>query len=577
MIIDCQTTGASPQYGQILELGYQIVRGGEILAAPESHLLELDEELPERISRLTGITKDDMQEALSRKKLLNRLKAQLKQPEIKFAVAHYAQFERGFLVDFFKPASLPFELICTCQIAKRLFPDLPSRAIRAVCGYLGQSIEEEKRSASHVQATAFIWRELIERLESEAGISDLEQLLQFLSGPLPKVVKEKNSAYSLPLERLKLKELPPKPGIYRMISKQGKVLYVGKATRLKDRVKSYFTGRKGKSGKIKELISQIHDFQFQVVATPLEAALLETDEIKRLDPPYNRQLRSRYRELRFYDRDFLSYSLVQSVDFNLGPFVSDALTAFLELATAFRNAAFEESIFFNLAELSVIKDGVALFLDTYRLEAGDVSPRQLLALGLSFHRTHLNAERAAARIALANSLTDALDNSAASNSSLDASLDLLADSSQNLEGLGEREENIEEDLEEDLEDELMDAEQIVEMIEGILTGCARLYRQSKQLSRLLNSRIYFNENGMDRLIEIKHGGAQVGASALRLSPGTVLLESSPAPETFSASTSGQKLEAPWHGLDISDFDRLRVLCTELNRISGISASLGPFY
>ncbi|OPZ89820.1 MAG: UvrABC system protein C [bacterium ADurb.Bin425] len=507
-----------------------------------------------------------MQAALSRKKLLHRLKAQLKQPEIKFAVAHYAQFEKGFLVDFFKPARLPFELICTCQIAKRLFPDLPSRAIRAVCGYLGQSIEEEKRSASHVQATAFIWRELIERLESEAGISDLEQLLQFLSAPLPKAVKEKSSAYNLPLERLKLKELPPKPGIYRMISKQGKVLYVGKATRLKDRVKSYFTGRKGKSGKIKELISQIHDFQFQVVATPLEAALLETDEIKRLDPPYNRQLRSRYRELRFYDRDFSAYSLVQSEEFYLGPFVSDALTPFLELADAFRNAAFEESIFFNLAELSVIKDGVALFLETNGLDIENLSPRQLLALGLSFYRAHLNAVRAEARVALVNSAASRIDSLADPSQSLES----IQDGEKFLEQENLEQEDLSKDLEdEDLEEEVMDAEQIAEMIEGMLTGCARLYRQSKLLSRLLNSQIYFNENGQDRLIKISQGETLVEAASLKLPPGKVLLE---VPDSQLLKGAN-----PWSGLDISDFDRLRVLCTELNRISGIGASLGPFY
>ena len=83
----------------------------------------------------------------------------------------------------------------------------------------------------------------------------------------------------------KLALLPRKPGCYLMKDNTGKVIYVGKAKILKNRVSSYFRGEK--IGKTKALVSNIVDFEYIVTESEKEAFLLEINLIKKYDPKYN--------------------------------------------------------------------------------------------------------------------------------------------------------------------------------------------------------------------------------------------------------------------------------------------------
>ena len=80
----------------------------------------------------------------------------------------------------------------------------------------------------------------------------------------------------------KLALLPDLPGCYLMKDNAGKIIYVGKAKILKNRVKSYFRGEK--YGKTKVLVENIVDFEYIVTASEKEALLLEINLIKKYDP-----------------------------------------------------------------------------------------------------------------------------------------------------------------------------------------------------------------------------------------------------------------------------------------------------
>lgn len=82
-----------------------------------------------------------------------------------------------------------------------------------------------------------------------------------------------------------LKGLPLKPGVYQYYDKDGNILYVGKAKKLKNRVTSYFTGTQ--IGKTRVLVSKIVDIKYIVVPTEQDALLLENNLIKQYRPPYN--------------------------------------------------------------------------------------------------------------------------------------------------------------------------------------------------------------------------------------------------------------------------------------------------
>ncbi len=83
----------------------------------------------------------------------------------------------------------------------------------------------------------------------------------------------------------KLSLVPTKPGSYQMKNKDGVIIYVGKAKNLKNRLKSYFTGKV--TGKTKKLVEDIDDFEYIVTSSELESLILEITLIKKYDPKYN--------------------------------------------------------------------------------------------------------------------------------------------------------------------------------------------------------------------------------------------------------------------------------------------------
>ena len=83
----------------------------------------------------------------------------------------------------------------------------------------------------------------------------------------------------------KLKLLPDSPGSYQMRDKNGKIIYVGKAKNLKNRVRSYFHG--AHNAKTEKLVSEIDDFTYIITESELEAFVLEINLIKEYDPKYN--------------------------------------------------------------------------------------------------------------------------------------------------------------------------------------------------------------------------------------------------------------------------------------------------
>lgn len=87
----------------------------------------------------------------------------------------------------------------------------------------------------------------------------------------------------------KLSLLPMKPGCYLMKNKDGIIIYVGKAKKLKNRVSSYFRGKH--FGKTAKLVSEIVDFEYVVVGSETESLILELNLIKKYDPKYNILLR----------------------------------------------------------------------------------------------------------------------------------------------------------------------------------------------------------------------------------------------------------------------------------------------
>lgn len=89
----------------------------------------------------------------------------------------------------------------------------------------------------------------------------------------------------------KLAHLPDKPGVYLMKDEHGRIIYVGKAVVLKNRVRSYFQSSRNHSPKVLSMVSRIADLEYIVTGSEMEALILECNLIKKHRPKYNISLR----------------------------------------------------------------------------------------------------------------------------------------------------------------------------------------------------------------------------------------------------------------------------------------------
>lgn len=85
----------------------------------------------------------------------------------------------------------------------------------------------------------------------------------------------------------KIKMLPDSPGVYIMKNKDGKIIYIGKAKVLKNRVKQYFQASSNHTPKVKAMVGNIHDFDYILCDSEMEALVLECNLIKEHTPKYN--------------------------------------------------------------------------------------------------------------------------------------------------------------------------------------------------------------------------------------------------------------------------------------------------
>ncbi|MBV9946394.1 MAG: GIY-YIG nuclease family protein, partial [Myxococcales bacterium] len=330
LVLDCQASGATPEHGDLLELAWGFV-GPSGLREVEAHWIRPRTARPisQPVRRLLGWSEECLHSAIDADAAWARLRARVRARTP--TVIHWARFEARFLAALAGGPS-PFDIRCLHAIAERLFPGLPKKNLRALAGHLGHSASLLRQARGHVEATAYVWRALVPRLERE-GVVRWADLDTFLARPAPQ-----GTARDFPYTAEKRRALPARPGVYRFLRPNGDVLYVGKASNLRARVTSHFTGGRGKAGKggksdALEMLSQAADVAHTVTETAVEAALLEVDEIHRLDPPYNSQLRAEGRRAWFASRDFADVRDAPDRDHPIGPLPSPGSVAGLAAMT----------------------------------------------------------------------------------------------------------------------------------------------------------------------------------------------------------------------------------------------------
>jgi DNA polymerase-3 subunit epsilon len=329
LVLDAQATASHSAGGALLEIAWArvpigaacgLVREGvtaRVVAPPPGAVL------PRAVARVTGITRAEWARGVDERRAWGLLHAAARSlaPDAgaTCAVIHFARFEEPLLRTLHArhgTGPFPLDVVCTHEIARRLLPELPRRTLRALAGYLGAGVPPERRAADHVVATAFVWRELVRLLAEREGVATRADLASWLARPVRRAPR------AFPLARDRRRELPDRPGVYRLQRAGGAVLYVGKAASLRQRVSGHYHAHAGRGERALEMLTQVRDLAFSVTETALEAALLESDEIKRLAPPFNVALAPAGRSVWFADAELGGLRERPDAGTAFGPFVS---------------------------------------------------------------------------------------------------------------------------------------------------------------------------------------------------------------------------------------------------------------
>lgn len=281
-VVDLETTGGRAGPGTIIEIGAYRMVGRRMVESFET-LVRPQGPIPRFISGLTSISNEMVTAAPPIEKVLPAFRDFLG-PSV--LVAHNATFDFSFLNFEFRRIfgiGLRNPILCTLRMARRFVPSLKRRRLDLLAEHFGLSTAGRHRGLGDARMAAEILSIFLEIAEN-MGIGRLDRLLDLHGrGPSGRRIERHVSPEDIAA-------LPLAPGVYLMRNARGDLLYVGKARRLRERVGSYFTA--AVNAKTAELISHVYAIETRVARSALEAALLESELIRELKPPYNRMLKS---------------------------------------------------------------------------------------------------------------------------------------------------------------------------------------------------------------------------------------------------------------------------------------------
>jgi DNA polymerase-3 subunit epsilon len=232
--------------------------------------------IPRYIQALTGITNAMVSQAPVFEEVAPKIYGLLHD---KVFVAHNVNFDYSFIRHHL--AQCGYELdckkLCTVRLGRKVLPGHLSYSLGNICRSLEIEIEQRHRAGGDTLATVKLFECILK--------NDLD-------GEIKAMLKGKSKEQFLPphLPVEKVAQLPSCPGVYYFHNQKGKIVYVGKAKDLKKRVTSHFSNNK--PGKQKQdFLREIYNISYQTCGSELMAFILESIEIKRLWPLYNRSLK----------------------------------------------------------------------------------------------------------------------------------------------------------------------------------------------------------------------------------------------------------------------------------------------
>jgi DNA polymerase-3 subunit epsilon len=274
-VVDLETTGSSSAYGGITEIGAVKYKGGEEVSRL-STLVNPGQSIPANIVMLTGISDSMVADA---PRIEDVLETFLDFVEGTVLVAHNARFDVGFLNAALQRHGydvLSNVVVDTVTLARRLVrSEVPNCKLSTLASHFNFPHQPIHRAMDDVLATGDLLHYLIERAAA-FGVYDLDDLVA-----LPSLGAHPES------QKLQMTEnLPRTAGVYLFVDRAGEVLYVGKASNVRSRVRSYFSTSESRK-KVGSLLKLVHSIHCIETPDPVTAEVYELRIIRRLRPRYN--------------------------------------------------------------------------------------------------------------------------------------------------------------------------------------------------------------------------------------------------------------------------------------------------
>ncbi len=273
--LDLETTGARAGTSKITEIGAVRIEGFREVGHFSS-LVNPMRPIPPMITQITGITQQMVAKAPRIEEIMPAL---LEFLEGAVVIAHNAAFDVGFLnyeLQRLTGRKLGEGAVDTLPLARALAPGLPNYKLRTVAEALGAPVNACHRALADAQAAGHVFVTLTGRLQ-ERGITRLGEMRAFLNP------SSRSALDKLPLTR----DLPKCPGTYRFVDKEGQILYVGKADRLRERVRSHFVGSAESTRRVRHALKLVERIDWDELCSPLEAVVKEQELILEHRPACN--------------------------------------------------------------------------------------------------------------------------------------------------------------------------------------------------------------------------------------------------------------------------------------------------
>ncbi len=275
-VLDLETTGVGPDRSEITEIGAVKFEGGLEVGRFQT-LVNPGAPIPPQVTVITGITQAMVIDAPRIEEALPSFLEFLGESVI---VGHNVSFDVSFLnaaAIRLGYGRLPHQSTDTLRLARRLVrKEVRNLRLSSLASHFHSPTTPNHRALDDAIATAHVFWCLLERAGS-IGVTHLDDLLALPS------IKGSRAIGKLDLTE----HLPRRPGVYRFINASGAVIYIGKATNLRARVRSYFGGDTRR--KVDDMLRELAAIEHQTTTCELEASVVEVRQITQHLPRYNRR------------------------------------------------------------------------------------------------------------------------------------------------------------------------------------------------------------------------------------------------------------------------------------------------